>query len=258
MFRRELPDQQSRLSDSFSVGSTNADYIVALAGNPNTGKSTVFNHLTGLNQHTGNWAGKTVAQARGMYTHNGRRVLLVDLPGTYSLLSRSPEEEIARDFICFADPDATVVMTDATCLERNLNLVLQVMEMTPRVVVCLNLIDEARRKGIEIDCARLSDRLGVPIIPTAARNGYGLGQLKDSIEAIASRQLSLTPLEVRYPLAIERQIEALERELAPVLSGKLKPRWVALRLLDGDQSIIKSIERHLGLRILNSRKKVPA
>ncbi len=258
MFRHDLANQRGVLRDGFRASSANADYIVALAGNPNTGKSTVFNHLTGLNQHTGNWAGKTVAQATGTYAHNGKRVLLVDLPGTYSLLSRSPEEEIARDFICFADPDATVVVTDATCLQRHLNLVLQVIEMTPRVVVCLNLIDEAKRKGIEVDCARLSERLGIPVVPTAARNGYGLEQLKDCVEAVATGQLSPSPLEVRYPPTIERQIEAIEREIAPVLSGKLKPRWVALRLLDGDPSIVKSIERHLGVRMLDARKKVPA
>lgn len=162
------------------------DYLAALAGNPNTGKSTVFNALTGLKQHTGNWPGKTVTQARGYYRHKGKVITLVDLPGAYSLWPCSTEEEVARDFICFGEPDVVVVVVDATCLERNLNFVLQVMEITPRVVVCLNLIDEARRKNIHIDVQRLQERLGVPVVPTAARSGEGLEQLKESVCLVAS------------------------------------------------------------------------
>ena len=127
------------------------DYVVALAGNPNTGKSTVFNRLTGLRQHTGNWPGKTVTRAEGGFSYGRDRLKLVDLPGTYSLLSASHDEEIARDFLLFARPDVTVVVVDPTCLERNLNLVLQILEITGRVVVCLNLMDEAGRKGISVD-----------------------------------------------------------------------------------------------------------
>ncbi|MGB5660791.1 MAG: FeoB small GTPase domain-containing protein, partial [Thermoanaerobaculia bacterium] len=134
----------------------NWDYVVALAGNPNTGKSTVFNALTGLRQHTGNWPGKTVARAEGGFSIAEARYKLVDLPGTYSLLSTSVDEEIARDFILFGKPDVTVVVVDATRLERNLNLVLQVLEITDRAVVCLNLMDEAKRKGLEIDHRRLA------------------------------------------------------------------------------------------------------
>src|SRR5690554_1675276 len=132
------------------------EFVVALAGNPNTGKSTVFNQLTGLNQHTGNWPGKTVTNTQGKYTYKDKRYVLVDLPGTYSLLANSVEEQVARDFICFGNPHATVVVTDATCLERNLNLVLQIMEITDKVVVCVNLMDEARRKRIGIDLEKLS------------------------------------------------------------------------------------------------------
>ena len=145
------------------------DYVVALAGNPNTGKSTVFNALTGLKQHTGNWPGKTVTRAEGGYTYACRRYKLVDLPGTYSLLSASQDEEIARDFILFGQPDCTIVVVDATCLERNLNLALQVLEISDRVVVCVNLMDEARRKGLEVDVRSLSRDLGAPAVPTAAR-----------------------------------------------------------------------------------------
>jgi ferrous iron transport protein B len=149
------------------------DIVIALAGNPNTGKSTVFNSLTGLNQHTGNWPGKTVSNAQGKYTHRNKKYVLVDLPGTYSLLANSVEEQVARDFICFGNPHATVVVTDATCLERNLNLVLQIMEITSKVVVCVNLMDEAKRKKIKIDLRKLSDLLGVPVVGTTASSGEG-------------------------------------------------------------------------------------
>lgn len=250
--------ESNAFREEYLRGPVNADYLIALAGNPNTGKSTVFNGLTGLNQHTGNWPGKTVAQARGVYMHGGKRVALIDLPGTYSILARSPEEQIARDFICFAQPDATVVVADATCLQRNLNLVLQVAEITPRTVLCLNLIDEAKRKGLEIDHALLADSLGVPVVPTVARGGHGLENLKDLINAVASGRVSPRPLQVRYSNAIEREVEKLEPELASILSGRLRPRWVALRLLDGDTSIISSIERYLGQKLTYNRRKVPA
>jgi GTP-binding protein EngB required for normal cell division len=159
-------------------------YTVALAGNPNTGKSTVFNALTGLRQHTGNWPGKTVTRAEGSFVHEGICYRLIDLPGTYSLLSAATEEEIARDFLLFGQPDCTVVVVDATALERNLNLVLQVMEITDKVVVCVNLMDEARRKGMAIDVARLSEELGVPAVGTAARKREGLGELVASIAGV--------------------------------------------------------------------------
>src|SRR5688572_3740385 len=145
------------------------DYVVALAGNPNTGKSTVFNSITGLRQHTGNWPGKTVTRAEGGFALDERRYKLVDLPGTYSLLSTTVDEEIARNFILFARPDVTVVVVDASHLERNLNIVLQVLAITDRAVVCLNLIDEAERRGRKIDSRRLARDLGVPVVPTVAR-----------------------------------------------------------------------------------------
>src|SRR4030066_1060892 len=147
------------------------DFVVALAGNPNTGKSTVFNNLTGLKQHTGDWPGKTVARAEGGFEFNNYKFKLVDLPGTYSLLSASTDEEIARDFILFGQPDVTVIVVDASRLERNLNMVLQVLEITDRAVVCLNLMDEARRHKLTVDDRRLARDLGVPVVPTAARHG---------------------------------------------------------------------------------------
>ncbi|MDD4402815.1 MAG: FeoB small GTPase domain-containing protein, partial [Desulfitobacteriaceae bacterium] len=171
--------------------------VVALAGNPNTGKSTVFNSLTGLKQHTGNWPGKTVVNARGYYEDKGRRFVLVDLPGTYSLLANSAEEEVARDFLCFGQPGVTVVVVDATCLERNLNLVLQILEITPQVVVCVNLMDEAHRKGIRVDLVKLSSLLGVPVVGTNARDGEGLAELKTVISKVAEQELSCHPVSVR-------------------------------------------------------------
>ena len=140
------------------------DYLIALAGNPNVGKSTVFNELTGLRQHTCNWPGKTVVRAEGAFVHEGKRAKVVDLPGTYSLLAGSADEEIARDFVLFGRPDVTVVVVDATRLERNLNLVLQILEITDRVVVFLNLVDEARRHGIAVDPVKLERELGVPVV----------------------------------------------------------------------------------------------
>ncbi|MGQ9497621.1 MAG: FeoB small GTPase domain-containing protein [Desulfotomaculales bacterium] len=211
--------------------------VVALAGNPNTGKSTIFNALTGLNQHTGNWPGKTVQKSWGTYRHRGRTVTVVDLPGTYSLLAGSPEEQVARDFLCFAAPDATVVVVDATCLERNLNLVLQVGEITPRMLVCLNLMDEARRRGMRIDAARLAEELGVPVVPTAARRGEGLHHLKETIDGVLSGVVRPAPPPLTYDAELEAAVQLLAAELAPLLGGSLNPRWAALRLLDGDEAV---------------------
>lgn len=140
------------------------DYTIALAGNPNVGKTSIFNNLTGMHQHTGNWPGKTVSNAYGMCKHNDKNFLLVDLPGTYSLMSNSSEEEIARDYICFGNSDYCIVVVDATCIERNLNLVLQILEMTPNVLVCVNLLDEAKKKSIKVDLSELSNLLGVPVV----------------------------------------------------------------------------------------------
>jgi len=137
----------------------NTDYVITMAGNPNTGKSTVFNNLTGLRQHTGNWPGKTVSRAEGGFIYNEKRYKVVDLPGTYSLLSTSTDEEVARDFILFGQPDVTVIVADATRLERNLNLVLQILELTDKAVLCVNLIDEAERNNLEIDIRALSKEL---------------------------------------------------------------------------------------------------
>lgn len=231
------------LKDSEAIKDLDCDFTVALAGNPNTGKSTVFNSLTGLNQHTGNWPGKTVTNARGKFSYENKDFLLVDLPGTYSILSNSVEEEIARDFICFAKPQVTVVVTDATCLERNLNLVLQVLEITKNVVVCVNLIDEARRKKIEVDIEKLSDILEVPVVGTNARDKEGLDKLKQAMYDVALNKVKIKPLKVVYDDYIEKAVD----DLLPYLSGidEFNNRWLGLRLIEDEKEILNTILQYL-------------
>jgi ferrous iron transport protein B len=220
------------------------DFVVALAGNPNTGKSTVFNALTGLRQHTGNWPGKTVSRAEGGFASNGHRYKLVDLPGTYSLLATSVDEEIARDFILFGKPDVTVIVVDATRLERNLNLVLQVLEITARAVVCLNLIDEAERHQLSIDHRQLSRDLGVPVVPTAARTRRGLTALIQAIDDVATGKITCQPYHFKTSSAVLNQTTAqLVRKIQAAYPDLPNARWVALRLLDGDERIAEAIRK---------------
>ncbi len=230
------------------VDMTNWDYVVALAGNPNTGKSTVFNALTGLRQHTGNWPGKTVTRAEGGFHFANERYKLVDLPGTYSLLSSSRDEDVARDFILFGKPDVTVIVVDATRLERNLNLVLQVLEITDRAVVCLNLIDEARRHGLTVDERRLARDLGVPVVPTSARFGKGLDELNEAIRQVATGEVICKPRRVgRKMPQVSRAVETLAARVEIAFPGLPNADWIALRLLDGDERIVEAIcEGELG------------
>ena len=222
-----------------------SDRVIALAGNPNVGKSTLFNALTGLNQHTGNWPGKTVTNAQGRCQKGGQGYVLVDLPGTYSLMAHSAEEEVARNFICFGEPDAVAVVCDATCLERNLNLVLQTMELCPRVVVCVNLMDEAKRKGIRIDLKLLSERLGVPVVGTVARKRRTLDAFLSALEETAERQAP-APFTVQYPRRIEQAIDALVPLFPEGWDQRLNLRWLAIKLLEGNEDLLREAGAYLG------------
>jgi ferrous iron transport protein B len=219
----------------------NFDRVVALAGNPNTGKSTVFNALTGLRQHTGNWPGKTVTRAEGGYEFNGVRYKLVDLPGTYSLLSASQDEEVARNFILFGQPDCTIVVTDATALERNLNLVLQVLEITEKVVVAVNLMDEARRKGLEVDARSLARDLGVPAIPIVARSGEGMQTLLSTVSDLIEGKVQTKPLRVQGTPDFQRAVIDLKAQIETLYPGVPNARWLAIRLLDGDARVQQAL-----------------
>ena len=218
-------------------------YTIALAGNPNTGKSTVFNALTGLRQHTGNWPGKTVTRAEGSFSFHDQRYRIIDLPGTYSLLSTSEDEEVARDFILFGKPDVTVIVVDASRLERNLSLALQILEITDKAVLCLNLMDEARRHHITIDTRTLSRDLGIPVVATSARTKEGIPDLLFAIEEVVSGKFQ-TKKQTYIDLPKENA-EAIA-ELQSALS-KLNPelpntRWLAMRLIEGDESVQKGVE----------------
>ena len=224
------------------VDMTGWDYVIALAGNPNTGKSTVFNRLTGLRQHTGNWPGKTVTRAEGGFSYSDGRYKLVDLPGTYSLLSASYDEEIARDFILFGRPDVTVIVVDSTRLERNLNLALQVLEITDRAVICLNLIDEARRNGVQVDQRRLARDLGVPVVPTAARSGEGIPELLASVSDVATGHVVCSPKRLHEePSHIRYALDRIVKQLETAFPGLPNARWAALRLLEGDDRISEAV-----------------
>ena len=242
------------LDNDIEALKSKCDFTIAIAGNPNVGKSTVFNSLTGLHQHTGNWPGKTVSNASGIATFNNKDFLLVDIPGTYSIMSNSQEEEIARDYICFGNPDCTVVVLDATCLERNLNLVYQILEITNKVVVCVNLLDEAKKKGIEIDLDKLSFTLGVPVVGTIARKKKTLNKLMQSVYEVCTENCSDELFKIEYPESIENAITIVEKSVKELLCSSLftNYRWISLKLLEGNSKIISSIENYLNINLVDN------
>jgi len=230
------------------------DKVIAVAGNPNVGKSTVFNSLTGLNQHTGNWPGKTVTNTQGYCKYGDMTYVLVDIPGTYSLMAHSAEEEVARNFICFGDPDAVIVVCDATCLERNFNLVLQTLEITDKAVICINLMDEAKKKNIKIDLEAISEKLGVPVIGTIARKKKSLDKLMQSVEKLMyTNEKEKKPFRIRYLKPIEDAIAQLEPIIEQKTGKKINARWLSIKLIDYDETLISALNEYLGYDLLDDK-----
>ena len=224
------------------------DFRIALGGNPNVGKSTIFNSLTGMNQHTGNWAGKTVETSLGSCSYLNKNFLFVDLPGTYSIISNSEEEEIARDYICFENPDVTVIVVDATCLERQLNLVYQAMELTKNLVVCVNLLDEAKKKGISINLELLSEKLGVPVVGVIARKKKTLHELLNTIYKVCLGKIKPSPILIKYPSIIENSVAEIINTLRNLYQlPEYLYRWISLKILDDNKEILNSIQERFSI-----------
>jgi len=237
------PQYSAKGLKKLGVDTDNIDYVITLAGNPNTGKSTVFNALTGLRQHTGNWPGKTVTRAEGAFEYNDKKYKIVDLPGTYSLLSTSQDEEVARNFILFGKPDVTVIVVDASRLERNLNLVLQILEITDKAVLCLNLMDEAKRNKLTIDERSLARDLGIPVVPTSARFSKGIPELTKTISEVADGTIKCKPHRIKnVPENINEAVKKLSIEIEKEFPDIPNSRWIAFRLLEGDSHIIDALK----------------
>ncbi len=234
---------RAAIDKEFEVEKNGDEKVVALVGNPNVGKSVLFNELTGMNQHTGNWPGKTVSSAQGRHTFKGQEYILVDLPGAYSLSAHSAEEEVTRDFLCFGKPDAAIVVCDATCLERNLNLALQTISIIKNTVVCVNLMDEAKKRNIKVDLKALSEKLGVPVVGTVARSGEGLDKLFEEVEKSISQSN-----EISSPIVYSNPITKAVEELVPIIQGKtsINAEFIALRLLEEDTSIENRLRKEYG------------
>ena len=233
------------------------DYVIALVGNPNVGKSTIFNALTGLNQHTGNWTGKTVESAFGTYTYNEKKYMVVDLPGTYSLFPSSKEEEVTRDFICFEKHDLTVIVVDATMIERNLNLVDQIIETEDNVIVCVNLMDEAKKRNIKINIKELENILKVPVVGTSATNKKSLDKLIETIEKKCYNQ-NHEHIRINYDNKVEDVINKLTKTLNRY-DNNIKNRFFAIKLIENNENFNNKIYEYLNLTnwdISNIKKSI--
>lgn len=228
---------------------------IAIAGNPNVGKSTIFNNLTGLNQHTGNWAGKTVETAKGEYSYRGTSFTVIDLPGTYSLISDSIEEEIARDFLCFNKDTFCVVVMDACCIERNLNLALKIKEINPNILLCVNILDEATKKGIKINLEKLSNSLGVPVVGTSFKDKLSIEKLKNEIYKSTNPENKRNYTDaIKYPKILENAINHLQPIVKKIIHTELNFKWIALKLIDADEGLNKTLKEKFGVDLLKNKE----
>jgi ferrous iron transport protein B len=222
---------------------------VALAGNANVGKSVIFNQLTGLNQVVGNWPGKTVERAEGNLHFKGYDIHVIDLPGIYSLSAFSIEEIVSRDYIAVEKPDVIIDVVDASALERNLYLTIQLLELETPMVMALNQMDYAAKKGIRIDVEKLSKKLGIPVVPTVAIAGRGINELLSTVVAVASGEISFKPLKIRFGAEIEEKVqriqEVVEQKL-PNLCAVYPARWIAIKLLEKDEDVVEKVKRYAG------------
>ena len=238
-----ISSKKDLMKDIFNVENEDKK-VVSLVGNPNTGKSSIFNTLTGLHQHTGNWSGKTVVNAYGEYKHNNIDYGIIDLPGIYSIFSRSQEEEVSREFISFAKYDVLVIVCDMTCIERNLNIFFQVLEMNEKAILCLNLYDEARDKNIQVNVKGLEKELGVPVVVTSTKEMIGIDDLKNTIQDVVEDKYSFNVKKIEYSNEIEESITEIEKEL-DFLDKFHNKRWLSLRILDSDEYFFDFMKNHL-------------